>query len=93
MELLIDSHHGQYIPKFFMEQYYERYVTNKDSFSTETINDLKSPDNEHYWESWDFMLSNARLKADNGKEGYLLHEDDLWWLIDGEELQTDCVEP
>jgi hypothetical protein len=77
MELLVDSHHGQYIPQIFANSFgLPENFLNWDEIK-EDIDFLKQEDsNEHedYWEVWDEILNNAKLKS--GFELY--HNEDLW---------------
>ena len=51
MTLVVDGHHGQYIPQIFAEQFPEWF---------NDINDLQDlligPDSGYYWETWDNVL-------------------------------------
>lgn len=81
--LLIDSHHGTYIPQFFAEGF-QNYITNKEELA-EYLPDLTTPDNEHYWDSWEHILDNAKLTDDNGRECILIQiEGDLWAIPENE---------
>jgi len=68
-ELLIDSHHGIYIPQFFAEQF-------ADQLTDEEKEDLSDPYNEYYWDTWDNVLN--KIFIYEGKEFTLWHDDDLW---------------
>jgi len=72
-ELLIDSHHGIYIPKLFYDNFdFEQFGLKKSDYS-----DLNNPDNEYYWETWDDLLNNAETK-----EGHILQQDQDLWLTE-----------
>lgn len=90
--LLIIDAHGIYIPQYFAEQYFPQYVTNKDRFTAEDLQDLTSPENEHYWEAWEEMLDNAELTDDKQRKCSLYQNGDLW-AIPEDELELipeDC---
>ena len=82
MELMVDSHHGQYIPQIFAE------IVRRDLFgesiSAEDFAILESgPDHESYWDAWDAVLNSAETA-----DGVSLHQDgDLWavnWSLIGD---------
>lgn len=71
LELLIDGHHGIYIPKLFSE-YFPEYVTD------EQREILSNTDNELYWDIWEEVL-NSTITNDKGEEYILMQDDgDLW---------------
>lgn len=79
MELLINSAHGQYIPQIFAQTFGlpENFI-NWDEIK-EDIEFLKSEgSNEHedYWEVWDELINNAKLKS-----GFELYQDDDLWAV------------
>ena len=75
--LLVGSAFGVYIPQAFVEKYEKSIGWPDDSRIDETLLDLKSPDNEFYWESWEYVLDNCKLLLD--KKAYVLyHHEDLW---------------
>jgi len=80
-ELMVDCHHGIYIPQIFAE------TVNRDLFgdsiSAEDYAILESgPDHEAYWDAWDSILSSAETE-----DGVSLWQDgDLWavnWSLIG----------
>lgn len=79
-ELLIDSHHGRYIPQIFAQQF-RSYAT---SASSAEITDedwnilLAGPYHEHYWDVWSDVLDNCIIKWDTGKEFSLVQNEDVW---------------
>ncbi|PRY29771.1 hypothetical protein CLV58_12533 [Spirosoma oryzae] len=81
--LMIDSHHGQYIPQLFAKT----YATFIDEDSKDTHFDenmaslLAGPDDEWYWDAWDSFLNQLRLTMPKGKDEVkitLHHDEDLW---------------
>ena len=86
--LLIDSHHGIYIPKLFCEQcnpentqWVWDYENNKDI--------LLNLEHELYWDVWQEVLDSAYIiNPDNVK--YTLYENgDLWAIPEGYEFPED----
>jgi hypothetical protein len=52
-ELIVDGHHGIYVPQTFCQRYYKT-----DDISQEDWDIcLAGPDHEGYWEAWDEILS------------------------------------
>lgn len=85
--LLVDSHHGIYVPQIFAEQ-------NKDLFPSNLQDELKDlligPDCEMYWDSWDTVLNlfeidyKPNIISPNTK--YVLFQYDDLWAIPVDEL-------
>jgi len=81
-ELMVDSHHGIYVPQIFAETV--RRELFGDSISAEDFEIISAgPDAEHYWEAWDSILMNAETE-----DGISLYQDgDLWavnWSLIGD---------
>lgn len=77
MELLVDSHHGTYIPQIFAQIYGMQENFQNWEVVENDINFLKqenSHESEEYNEVWDRVLNNAKLKGDST----LYHNEDLW---------------
>ena len=73
MRLLVDSHHGIYVPQIFAKT----YIGWDMDYEDETI--LQSgPDREHYWEAWDTVLSSAKYTDAKGVSWTLHQDGDLW---------------
>lgn len=92
--LLLTDALGIYIPKRFAENYEtELYDRNGEPIDLkEYLDDLTNPDNEHYWESWEYVLDHACIKDTQGKV-YFLHQDGDLWAVDlklYEELDEDA---
>lgn len=73
--LAVDSHHGVYQPKFFVEDY--RHLIS--GVSEDTLSELTSPDNEHYWEAWEDVLNTATVTADGNR--YRVEQIEDVWLV------------
>lgn len=87
--LLIDSHHGIYIPAMFCGGYAngEFNFTIDDPYALEAIEHLNNSEDQSdgFWDSWDAILANATLTPtkESGLEGqYILsqHDGDLWMV-------------
>lgn len=79
MELLIDSHHGIYIPKIFVEDFAQKW----EGISHDDLECCLDPDSEWYWESWQNICDNATIVVD-GQEFRLWQDGDLWALGDSD---------
>jgi len=82
MELLIDGHHGVYIPKLFCSHYAENF----EGIDKEDIETCLNPDSDWYWESWDNILTNAFVVR-NGKKYILWQDCDLFLIAEDEEVE------
>jgi len=74
IEILLDSHHGRYIPQLFIESYSDMLQ----GMSDEDIQTLHDPDNEWYWDAWDMLLNTCTIVDKNGREWCLHHDGDLF---------------
>ena len=100
--LVIDSHHGIYIPQLFYQQYNsvligqmvnDGNVKNIEiNVTHETWEDISNVDNEFYWESWEDILGNCKLFS-NGDEYFLyMNDGDLFAIpIECAEQMSDWV--
>jgi hypothetical protein len=82
MELMVDNHHGIYIPQIFAETVRRELFA--DSISAEDYAILEAgPDHENYWDAWDAVLMSAETE-----DGTSLYQDgDLWavnWSLIGD---------
>ena len=80
--LLVDSHHGIYIPQIFSEQF-------ADLLTTEQAKDLSNPDNEFYWEAWEDVLSNIQVEDKKGNKYNIFQSEDLWAIPVNMEFPED----
>lgn len=76
-DLFVSDSFGTYIPLCFAESVRRELVTGVSSEDWKTI-EAGPEDNEWYWEAWNNILSNAKIKHPNGKEGWLWQDGDLW---------------
>lgn len=84
--LILSDARGIYIPRDFVCDDNNEIATghcaawgltdaNKEQWSA-----AANPDDERYWEAWDWILNNAQYKDEDGNV-YTLHQDgDLWGL-------------
>lgn len=72
--MVVDSHHGVYQPKIFVECY-RHLIT---GVSKDTLSELTSPDNEHYWEAWEDLLNTATVTSTCGKSYRVEQIEDVW---------------
>lgn len=84
--LLIDGHHGIYIPKLMALDIIAGNVKceNKNELLWE-LGELGNPDNECYWEAWEDLLDKAILLDTKGNKFTLYQNDDLWAIPEGYE--------
>lgn len=76
--LLVDSHHGIYVPQIFAQLEFNHPL---EGVSAEDIEILSSgPDSEYYLDTWEAVGSNAVITSDEGTR-YRLHQDEDLWLI------------
>lgn len=80
MVLLIDGHHGIYVPQVFAEKMNRDYVENVPEESWDIL--TEGPEHEHYWDVWTEVLDNARIRSHCGEGYYHLWQDgDLFIYI------------
>lgn len=85
MELLIDRHHGIYIPQLFVQQY--RSAILAESAHKEDLDIVEEgPDNELYWEAWDNIEQRIVLIGSGGGRFTLYQNEDLWAVEEDEEI-------
>lgn len=78
MQLLISDARGIYIPRDFAQN----FDISKWGLTPEDVEALNSPDNEWYWDQWDFVLTKARYTDANGQRWSLHQDGDLWAIRD-----------
>lgn len=78
--LMVDSRHGQYCPKIFIE---EIFIDKWSGISKEDVEVLLNPENEdyqdYYWDTWDRVLNNAYL-IHNGIKYSIHHNGDIYLI-------------
>ena len=82
--LLIDSHHGIYLPKVFCEVY-ANLVEQEQSENLDIC--LAGPDHEDYWDAWEDILDTTHFTEEGVKYsiGSIGEENDLWAIPEGYE--------
>lgn len=77
MELLCDSHHGQYIPKIMARRLYDAGWSGLD---LDDVIELEAgPDeSDWYWDTWNDVLNVAQFTDENGVVWFLHHDGDLF---------------
>lgn len=83
MNLLIDSHHGVYIPQLFAQHCAHEWI----GISPDNLGIMiHGPDHEYYFEAWDMVLNNARHKS---LPWLTLYQDGDLWAIDYDRMSDD----
>jgi hypothetical protein len=80
--LLVDSHHGVFIPQIFAEQF-------ADLLTQEQAKDLSSPENEFYFEAWEDVLNNVQVQDKEGKKYNIFQNEDVWAIPVNMEFPED----
>lgn len=77
MELLCDSHHGQYIPKIMARRLHDAGWF---GVELEKVIELEvgPEDNEWYWDTWNDILNYAQFTDEKGEVWFLHHDGDLF---------------
>ena len=81
MQLLIDSNRGVYIGQQFA-QIYGKHIP--EEYAEQKAILLHGPDHEDYFEAFEEIIDNVKIKTVDGVELYLHQEDDLWGIPVGE---------
>jgi hypothetical protein len=76
MILFCNASSGKYIPQRFVSEISPQFLT---GVSQDEINELADPDSEYYWETWENILNNAKVKI-NDDTYTLMHDGDLWLI-------------
>lgn len=75
VELLYDSHHGQYIPQLTVNEQLSNENWDWSEISEEDIAALKEgPDHEWYWEAWNNVLDNVTISHEGQKYNLMENE-------------------
>ena len=73
--LLVNDAMGIYVPQAFVKGYTTR-DWEIDPVDAKIIE--AGPEHEHYWETWDDILAQARYEDDKGNVWGLYQDGDLW---------------
>ena len=77
MELLCDSHHGQFIPQIMARRLLDAGWSGIDLGDVVEL-EAGPYEFEWYWETWEGVLNSARFMDENGVIWYLHHDGDLF---------------
>ena len=75
IEVLCDSHHGQYIPQIMINRLVD---SGWQGITEENVNDCNDPRNEWYWGAWHDVENNATFTDENGNVWGLHQDGDLF---------------
>jgi hypothetical protein len=86
--LLLDEARGIYIPQKFAENFdltqWNLAPKGPNDTTLEQIeSDLSTPDNPHYWDCWEYVLTNA----------YYIDEHGITWTLEQDGDLFACCEP
>lgn len=83
MELLCDSHHGQFIPQIMARHLHDAGWS---GIELEKVIELEAGpyESEWYWDTWNNILDNARFTDENEVVWYLHHDGDLFASTESE---------
>lgn len=88
-QLLLDSRHGIFLPRTFVEMY-ENLIDNKEDLKEEIEICSQDPneveDSDDYWMCWDTILSEATI--DNN---VLVQDGDLWLMSPEEAANWEYI--
>lgn len=86
--VLLDGHRGIYIPRDFAKMVRDGNIKliNKDELELE-LEDIEDPSKEEYWDSWDTILSSAKVSI--GGKNYTLMQDSDLFLVSELSESTD----
>jgi hypothetical protein len=91
--LYLDDHRGIYIPRDFARDTYRDCISGVKSEDLDYLageytptgdddpDDRGGPDGEHYWDTWQTVLDNARVRGRTEPTEYTLYQDGALWLI------------
>ncbi len=82
LHLLLDGHHGVYIPQLFAQQCTAEQHWKYSDEDRAIL--LAGPDYDEYWDAWDSVLNEAYwIDPKSGNKYYIDQNDDLWMIRDG----------
>jgi hypothetical protein len=76
VELLCDSHRGQYVPLMFVKHY--NPVRSWGCAAQDVAIIASGPDTDWYWETWETILSTAKHVDAHGNTWTLFQDGDLF---------------
>lgn len=84
--LILSGARGTYIPRDFLtDSYNEIVIEHCNAWGLTEENkthweDAANPESEYYWESWDWILNNAKYVDEEGNVYELWQDGDLWGI-------------
>lgn len=84
--LILSDARGIYIPRDFVCDDYNEIAWEHckawglNESNIECWQDAANPENEFYWEAWDWILNNAEFTAESGDKYRLYQDGDLWGI-------------
>ena len=90
--LYADSNHGQYIPQYFAQTIKRETLT---GITPKALTVLENgPDEEWYWDEWEYVLDNATVTDEHGIKYSLWQDGDLWLIPEGMEWsdENECFQ-
>ena len=85
-ELFCDGNQGIYIPEIFADMVDRKYIINPREVYKQLTSLLNGPDQEYYWESWEYVLDNIELRHPDNNKTYVLYQDMDLWIVPVDEL-------
>ena len=87
--LLLDSHHGVYIPQLAVKYYSQEPNWDWSNVSEEDIQSLlNGVEDENYWEAWEQVLDNVTFDVDDVRY-IIVQNEDLWAVPSEVEFTED----
>ena len=74
--LLVDGHHGIYVPQVFAKRFDRSVLEDISHIDHETL--LSGPDADEYWDAWAEVLALTFIRDKQGNRYYLYQDSDLW---------------
>lgn len=82
--LLLDGARGQFIPRDFVTKF---DLSKFAGIPSAVAEECKNPENEEYWDAWNFILYNTSYIEDG--RVFNLHQDGDLWLVCWDELTDE----
>ena len=77
--LYLSDARGQYIPRDFARDTKRECISGIDPADLDYL--AEGPDQEHYWDTWDAILSNAIITSPDTGVQYTVQQDGDCWLV------------
>ena len=83
--LIVDSHHGIYCPKCFIDDIRLDCLNWPDEISEtrkrEILNTIDNPDDEFYWDEWDWFTQSVTVTDPETNIEYWIYQNEDVWLV------------